>query len=73
LDLWVDSYANYPPTNADSITASAKPALSSATKNTSTAISTWTAGGTIAAGSIIAVEVESVTGCLKVQILLECR
>ncbi len=33
IDIWKDTYANYPPTVADTITASAKPTLSSATKN----------------------------------------
>lgn len=36
IDLWKDSYTNYPPTVADSITASAKPTLASAIKNQDT-------------------------------------
>src|SRR6266478_2257713 len=42
IDLWKDTYANYPPTIADTITASAKPTLSSATKNTSSTLTGWT-------------------------------
>jgi hypothetical protein len=42
LDLWVDSYANFPPTVADTITASAKPTLSSASKNKSSTLTGWT-------------------------------
>jgi hypothetical protein len=42
VDWWVDSYANYPPTSADSITASATPAISTATKDTDTTLSGWT-------------------------------
>ena len=42
LDLWVDTYANYPPTVADTITASAKPTLSSATKTKDTTLTGWT-------------------------------
>jgi hypothetical protein len=33
VDIWRDSYANYPPTDADSITALAPPTISSATKS----------------------------------------
>lgn len=33
VDLWSDSYANFPPTNADSMTTGEKPVLSSAQKN----------------------------------------
>ena len=33
LDIWKDSFANYPPTVADTITASAKPTLSGAIKS----------------------------------------
>src|SRR5690606_31919691 len=32
LDIWKDTYANFPPTVADTITASAKPTLSAAQK-----------------------------------------
>ena len=42
VDLWVDTYANYPPTVADTITASAKPTLSSATKTKDTTLTGWT-------------------------------
>lgn len=42
IDLYVDTYANWPPTNADSITASSTPALSSAQKNQDTDVTDWT-------------------------------
>ncbi len=59
VDLWVDTYANYPPTSADVITASAKPTISSATKATSSTLTGWTT--TLAAGSIVRVNVNSVS------------
>lgn len=42
MDIWKDTLANHPPTNADSITASAKPSLSNATQNSSTTLTSWT-------------------------------
>lgn len=59
LDLWKDTYAQYPPTNADSITASAKPTISSGTKATDTTLSGWTTS--ISAGDIIRVNIDSVS------------
>lgn len=42
LDLWVDEYAKYPPTVADTITASAKPTLSSSQKDQDSTLTGWT-------------------------------
>ena len=42
IDVWKDTYANFPPTVADTITASAKPTLSSATKSDDTTLTGWT-------------------------------
>jgi hypothetical protein len=42
LDLWKDTYANYPPTGADSIVAAAPPALSAAIKNEDSTLTGWT-------------------------------
>jgi hypothetical protein len=42
VDVWKDTYANYPPTVADTIAASAKPTLSSAIKNTDATLTGWT-------------------------------
>jgi hypothetical protein len=60
LDIWKDSYANYPPINADSITGSAKPTLTAAIKAQSSTLTGWTTS--IAAGDYLEVEVESVSG-----------
>lgn len=59
IDIWKDEYGNYPPTDADSITASAKPTLSDALKETSTTLTDWTT--TIAAGDTLRFNVDSVT------------
>jgi hypothetical protein len=42
VDIWKDTHANYPPTNADSITASAKPTISAATKSQDNTLTGWT-------------------------------
>ena len=42
VDIWKDTYANYPPTVADTITASAKPTLSAASKSRDTTLTGWT-------------------------------
>jgi hypothetical protein len=42
VDVWKDTYANFPPTDADSITASAPPTLSSAQKSTDATLTGWT-------------------------------
>lgn len=42
VDIWKDTYANFPPTVADTITGTEKPTLSSAQKNQDTALSSWT-------------------------------
>lgn len=51
VDLWRDTYANYPPTVADTIVASAPPVLSSAAKNADTTLTGWSTA--ITAGQAI--------------------
>lgn len=63
LDVWKDTYANFPPTVADTITASAKPTLSSAQKSEDSTLTGWTT--TLAAGDIIEVNVDSATTVTK--------
>jgi hypothetical protein len=52
IDIWKDTYANFPPTVADTITGSAKPAITASNKNTSTTLTGWTTS--INAGDILA-------------------
>ena len=42
IDVWRDSYANFPPTVADTIAGTEKPTLVSVQKNQDTTLSTWT-------------------------------
>jgi len=57
VDIWKDTYANFPPTDADSITASAPPTISSAQKSQDSTLSGWTTS--ISAGDILAFNVDS--------------
>lgn len=59
VDIWKDTYANYPPTAADSICASAKPTLSSAIKYQDVVLTGWTK--TIAPGDVLGFNVDSVS------------
>lgn len=68
IDLWKDTYANYPPTVADTITGSAKPTLSSATKTQSSTLTGWTTTGT--RGDYIRWNVDSVSTVTRVVLTL---
>jgi len=57
IDIWVDSYANFPPTNADSITAAAPPSLTAAAKNEDTTLTGWTTA--LSEGDILRFNVDS--------------
>jgi hypothetical protein len=58
VDIWKDSFANYPPTVADTITASAKPTLTSANKSEDVTLTGWTTA--IGAGDVLGFNVDSV-------------
>lgn len=64
IDLWKDTYANFPPTVTDTVTGSDKPTLSSATKANSTALTGWTTTWTD--GDIIRVNIDSVSTVTKI-------
>jgi len=71
IDVWKDAYANYPPTDADSITASAPPTISAATKSSDATLTGWTIS--ISAGDILRFNVDSATGVQRVTISLTVR
>jgi len=68
VDIWKDTYANYPPTVADTITASAKPTISAATKGQSSTLTGWTT--TINAGDCLAFTVDSASTVQRVTLSL---
>jgi hypothetical protein len=71
IDIWKDTYANYPPTVADTITAAAKPTVTTATKNKSSTLTGWTTA--IAAGDILRCNVDSVTSATSAMLLLKVQ
>jgi hypothetical protein len=69
IDIWKDTYAAYPPTVADTITASAKPTLSSALKSQDTSLTGWTTS--ISAGQILRFNVSSASAVTRVTLSLK--
>ena len=64
VDIWKDSYANYPPTNADSICSSNKPTITTSNKGQITTLTGWTTS--INAGDILRFNVDSATTITRV-------
>lgn len=71
VDIWKDTYANYPPTVADTIVAAAKPTISAATKSTDATLTGWTTA--IAAGSTLRFNIDSVATITRLQIALKVK
>jgi hypothetical protein len=71
IDVWKDLYANYPPTVADTITASAKPTLSSASSSVDTTLTGWTKS--IKAGDVLGFNVDSAATVTRVTLMLGVR
>ena len=71
FDLWVDSHDNFPPTVADTITASAKPLLSTAISGQSSALTGWKT--VIQSGSWLFVNVDSCTTIKQATLCLAFR
>jgi hypothetical protein len=68
IDVWKDVYANFPPTDADSITASAPPTISGAVKSEDATLTGWTTA--ISAGDILGFNVDSATTITRVTLQL---
>ena len=69
IDIWKDTYANFPPTDADSICGGNEPAISSAQKYEDSTLTGWTK--TISAGDILAFNVDSCSTITRVVITLD--
>ena len=69
VDLWKDTYANFPPTVADTITASAKPTITTATKSQDGTLTGWTTAW--AKNDIIRVNLDSVTTITRLTVGIE--
>lgn len=68
VDIWRDSYANYPPVDADSITAAAPPSLAGVRKSQDSTLTGWTKTGS--AGDILVAHLDSVTGLKTLSVIL---
>lgn len=68
VDIWKDVYANYPPTNADSITAAANPTISSGVKSLDSTLTGWTTA--VTAGDVIGFNVDSATAITLLTVAL---
>ena len=69
IDIWKDSYANYPPTDADTITAANEPEISASDKAQDSTLSGWTTS--ISAGDILAFNVDSCSSIKQAILILE--
>jgi len=68
VDVWRDSYANYPPTDADSITASAPLTASSAVKALDSTLTGWSKD--LTAGQTLRFNVDSCSGVTRCTVTL---
>jgi len=68
VDVWRDTYAAFPPTDADSITASAPPTLSSGQKSEDTTLTGWTTA--LAQGDVLAFNIDSVADVTRATLSL---
>lgn len=69
MDIWKDTYANYPPTVADTITAAAKPTLTAADKYEDTTLTGWTTA--VTAGDVLGFNVDSAATITRLTLELE--
>jgi hypothetical protein len=69
VDIWKDTYANFPPTVAATITAAAKPTLSSAIKYKDVTLSGWTKA--FLTEDIYEINIDSVATITKLQVILK--
>lgn len=69
IDIWKDSYANYPPTLADSITASSKPFLSSTDHNADIQLAGWTRG--VEPGDTLRFNIDTATTVTRATLALQ--
>jgi len=68
VDIWKDTYANYPPNNTDSICAAAPLTIASGTKDRDVTLTGWTK--TLTAGDILRYNVDSCTTITRVSVNL---
>ena len=72
IDVWKDTYANFPPDNADSITNGHEPALSAASKGQDADISDWSTV-TISEGDYLKFNVDANDNATTIQLCLHAE
>lgn len=70
VDIWRSTYSAFPPVVGGTLTASAKPTLSSVQKNTSSTLTGWTTS--LATGDYLEINVDSVTTVANATLTLYC-
>lgn len=70
VDIWKDTYANFPPTDADSITSATPPTLSSAKKYNDTTMTGWIRR--LLEGDILRFNIDSIATLTRCSIIIEC-
>ena len=68
VDIWKSTYAGFPPTIGNSITALATPSLGATNKSTSTTLTGWTTS--VAAGDVLAFNVNGNSAATKITLSL---
>lgn len=68
VDIWKAAYASFPPNSGNTITASARPTISSTNKATNSTLTGWTTS--VASSDVFAFNVVSVTSLTKVILVL---
>lgn len=71
IDVWKDTFANYPPTNADSITAAAPPTISASNKSDDTTLTGWTTS--VTAGDVLGFNIDSVATITRITLEIEIQ
>lgn len=71
VDVWAEDHAQFPPTNDDSITASAPITISAATKSSDTTLTGWTTS--IAAGDVLRFNVDSVSAITRCTVVIRAK
>jgi hypothetical protein len=69
LDIWQDTYANFPPTVADTLSVSEKPTLTAASKSQDTSLNSGN-GWAVTQGNILRFNVTSVSTITRVTLAL---
>ena len=69
IDVWKDTYANFPPTDADSITASAPPTVSAGVKSDDSTLTGWTTA--VSRGNVLVFHVDSTSTFTNIVVILE--